>query len=414
MKNGKNTILKEAVVLSIAALMILSSVVVMADTSELEFVAKTGMPAAAPVDTRDEFMVNLYDENTIGANALGVGGGTPPYTWQFAIRLTPAELGVYNDHDLVGAQFYHANTNVHSGTLKIYAENTPTLPGSLVASQAYTTDGTQGFFRIDLSTPLEVDPEADLWISVEISSGDEDYCGGMDAGPALDTQGDWANLGSSWDEVQVFGFDYNWCIDAILDGPPPVDPLEVDIEVPSEGIVGEEVLFESTVVGGVEPYTYAWDFGDEIGTSDEANPTYTYDEAGEYVVELTVTDSAKGSVTVNDTILITEPPAEFEIDSVAGGMGVTATVTNVGATMAENAVVTITVEGGLLGMIEVEAATEYEEIEADDTVTASASGIFGLGGVDIEVEAEADNADKVSQDYTAFVLLFFVLSVAEA
>ena len=53
-----------------------------------------------------------------------------------------------------------------------------------------------------------------------------------------------------------------------------------------------DTTFTDTTTGGVEPYTWDWDFGDSSGTSTEQNPSYHYDSAGTYNVTLTVTDDA--------------------------------------------------------------------------------------------------------------------------
>lgn len=51
------------------------------------------------------------------------------------------------------------------------------------------------------------------------------------------------------------------------------------------------VTFTST---SIDADTYAWDFGDNVGTSDLANPTYTYTASGTYEVKLTVTNANGG------------------------------------------------------------------------------------------------------------------------
>lgn len=50
------------------------------------------------------------------------------------------------------------------------------------------------------------------------------------------------------------------------------------------------VEFSAVVVGGDEPVTYSWDFGDG-NTSEDANPLHTFETEGEYTVWLTVTDN---------------------------------------------------------------------------------------------------------------------------
>jgi PKD repeat protein len=91
---------------------------------------------------------------------------------------------------------------------------------------------------------------------------------------------------------------------------------------PYEGTVGEPIDFFGGVSGGKPPYTWHWDFGDE-GTSDEQNPSYTYDEAGEYVAALTVTDAGlnEGVDTANVNVSPIEnlPPNDPGIDGETNG-----------------------------------------------------------------------------------------------
>lgn len=66
---------------------------------------------------------------------------------------------------------------------------------------------------------------------------------------------------------------------------------------PVTGPAPLNVTFTSTVTGGTAPYTYLWDFGD-TATDTAANPSHTYDIAGNYTVRLTVTDSTATAVTI--------------------------------------------------------------------------------------------------------------------
>ncbi|MDI7276480.1 MAG: PKD domain-containing protein, partial [Anaerolineae bacterium] len=64
------------------------------------------------------------------------------------------------------------------------------------------------------------------------------------------------------------------------------------------------VSFDDTVTGGVEPYTRLWNFGDGVGTSSAADPTYTYGAAGTYTVTLTVTDNEGTEATWEEEITV--------------------------------------------------------------------------------------------------------------
>jgi PKD repeat protein len=55
---------------------------------------------------------------------------------------------------------------------------------------------------------------------------------------------------------------------------------------------------------------WSWDFGDDVGTSTEQNPSYTYADAGTYDVTLTVTDDddAESEQPASESVEVTEPP----------------------------------------------------------------------------------------------------------
>lgn len=53
--------------------------------------------------------------------------------------------------------------------------------------------------------------------------------------------------------------------------------------------------------------TYAWDFGDDAGTSTDKDPSYTYAAAGTFTVKLTATDEAGDSAESTKDITVTDP-----------------------------------------------------------------------------------------------------------
>jgi len=91
--------------------------------------------------------------------------------------------------------------------------------------------------------------------------------------------------------------------------PPP--PLEVDADGPYEGIVDEQVQFIGNVTGGVPPYDFHWDFGDNK-TASQQSPTHAYSNEGVYVADFTVTDNtgkqANDTAAVTIILLDTKPP----------------------------------------------------------------------------------------------------------
>lgn len=85
------------------------------------------------------------------------------------------------------------------------------------------------------------------------------------------------------------------------------EPLAVDINsrsIEGEGVAPFTFEFEAEVTGGAEPYTYSWAFEEEESVeSNEQVISHTFDDAGSYNVELTVTDS--GGQSASDSIEIT-------------------------------------------------------------------------------------------------------------
>src|SRR5215213_2027224 len=94
---------------------------------------------------------------------------------------------------------------------------------------------------------------------------------------------------------------------------PPGEEFTVEIiSSGTEAVAPATFEFEANAIGGTEPYTYSWDFGDGSERSNEETVEHTFEEAGMYDVALTITD-AEGR-TASDTIAITitgeEPPGE--------------------------------------------------------------------------------------------------------
>ncbi len=192
------------------------------------------------------------------------------------------------------------------------------------------------------------------------------------------------------------------------------EELIADAHGPYNAYVDEDIHFTGSASGGTPNYSYHWDFGND-DTSDEQNPTYNYSEVGVYTVNLTVTDSGR-AIAYNETAAnITEKPNELklEITEIAGGMGVTATIKNVGEIAATNLEWNIEVTGGFLGRIDADEDGNKSSLAVnatEDAVTGSL-GFLHLGPLKINVTAEADNADKVTAEATAFIVGPFVLMV---
>ncbi|MGH9925895.1 MAG: PKD domain-containing protein, partial [Nitrososphaeraceae archaeon] len=94
----------------------------------------------------------------------------------------------------------------------------------------------------------------------------------------------------------------------IVDEPPPLTSVDI-ISNATESIAPATFEFEANVTGGIEPYTYRWNFGDGSG-GEQSNTQivlHTFDTAGAYNVSLLVTDNQNQVTFDSMTITIEEP-----------------------------------------------------------------------------------------------------------
>lgn len=90
------------------------------------------------------------------------------------------------------------------------------------------------------------------------------------------------------------------CGDDDTDGPAPVEPPFANFSSTVDSDNTLQVTFTNNSLDGD---TFAWDFGDDAGTSSEESPTYTYTASGTYTVTLTVTN-ASGTDSFNADISV--------------------------------------------------------------------------------------------------------------
>jgi hypothetical protein len=93
--------------------------------------------------------------------------------------------------------------------------------------------------------------------------------------------------------------------------------------------------------------------------------------------------------------------------SLTGGFGLTVTVQNVGLFIAENVETTITIKGGILGLIDSSFSQETSLLAANDIQSMTANPL-GIGPVSITATTQASNAEQISKTVQAFVFVFFV------
>lgn len=183
--------------------------------------------------------------------------------------------------------------------------------------------------------------------------------------------------------------------------------LSCDAGGPYSGNAEEPIQFTGSASGGIEPYTWLWDFGDE-DTSDEQNPTHTYSEPGEYEVTLTVTDAISDTASDSTTATVSEVlEPVLEIGKISGGIGVSAVIKNNGNAEATDVQWTMNFTGLVFPK---EKSDSISTIEASGRTKVKAI-VFGLGKTTITVKATCAEGSSAEETATGTIITIFALGV---
>jgi PKD repeat protein len=186
-------------------------------------------------------------------------------------------------------------------------------------------------------------------------------------------------------------------------------PIFPDAGGPYSGYVNQNISFNGFVSGGIEPYTWAWDFGDGA-TAFVQNPTHAYSVAGNYTATMTVTDAE--STTASDTASVTifPPPPALKIGAITGGFGMKSYVKNTGAGAATNVTWSITLYGNLVFLGKSSTGT-FATIAPAGKEAIKAGFILGFGKTNIVVSVTCNEGVTAETTASGFVLGPFILSV---
>jgi PKD repeat protein len=255
----------------------------------------------------------IHYDNGEFYSGLGMIGNVP---YEGGIRFTLDELKGYDGWELTTVKFYHyvyQGSESHSGEIKIYGAGTTTEPGSLLTSEPYFVTGT-GWKEIQLSNPVIIDANEDLWVSVYVSSyGDNEYPLGYDKPPssggtgAVIGKGDWVfEEGWPWYELRDYGIDSNWLVRAGVKEKEKYPPVASFTYSPTDSTTFDIIEFSDTSYDDGTIVSWLWDLGDG-SYLDVQNPTYSYSEDDTYIVTLTVTDNDGLIATSSETITVYTP-----------------------------------------------------------------------------------------------------------
>jgi len=104
-------------------------------------------------------------------------------------------------------------------------------------------------------------------------------------------------------------------------------------------------------------------------------------------------------------LVVTAP--ELDIISIEGGLGVKATIKNIGDAAATNVKLNISVIGGLLGFIDKTAESTIPSLAVDAESVLNTGIFFGLGKIVIEVTTTCDEGFSDSETETGMQIIIF-------
>jgi len=314
MKTHTQSVFKAGVVLFIAALFIGTTVsAVQQDTPRI---------AATPMKMDN---VKAADQKELGyygdpVSSVGLSGGTPPYIWKSAIRLTQDELHAYETWTLTSVvAAYDAGNGQEECDAKItvYNGSTATRPGSQITSQLCHFN-TSDYYTIALDNPVSLVGKQELWIAVEWTQTVEGaFIAPIDGGPYVDGKGDWCNLGSGWRELYDVSsppIDGNWVIGGIIEGAPNAaltignikGPIGVsaDIKNTQADVAAQNVAWTMTVSGKSINKTADDTFASIAGGASETVKSGMIFGFGKVIITITATADNADTVSVSKTAFV--------------------------------------------------------------------------------------------------------------
>jgi hypothetical protein len=170
-------------------------------------------------------------------------------------------------------------------------------------------------------------------------------------------------------------------------------------------------LFPQGQSGGSDHY-YFWQFGYDAVFYHEYNFNDYYHSANDTIGNMNLTYSTRFTRLILATLaeMALQPRPVLEISSITGGLGITSQVTNVGEVNASSVNITISVTGGLLGLLDVSSTNGIDVLPPQNSLQSKAK-LFRIGNIQIGVTAGASNADQVTKHATGFLLGPYVLKL---
>ncbi len=143
-------------------------------------------------------------------------GLTDGGTFSIAARWDAGELSQFDGASITKMQ-YVVDAGFTAVELKIW---TGANAGTVVYQEDVTAGSVIGMWNeVTLTAPVALDVDDELWIGYTVTHTAGTFPATTDAGPAVVGYGDMITTdGSTWDPVSSFGLDYNWSVQALVQG----------------------------------------------------------------------------------------------------------------------------------------------------------------------------------------------------
>lgn len=185
--------------------------------------------------------------------------------------------------------------------------------------------------------------------------------------------------------------------------------------VPTSGTAPLTVQFTDLSTGENTTITsWKWDF-DNDGTIDATtqNPSYIYNETGNYTVSLTVSDGILSDKEIKVDYITVLPTGitQVKIENITGGLlKITAEVLNNGTSEVTSLNWSMNISGGLVLLGKTKSGM-IPSLPAGNSTIIVDKPVFGFGRITITVTVEVPDGEPVTKTATGFLLLFLVVGI---
>ncbi|KON27466.1 hypothetical protein AC481_04865 [miscellaneous Crenarchaeota group archaeon SMTZ-80] len=189
---------------------------------------------------------------------------------------------------------------------------------------------------------------------------------------------------------------------------------------PSSGEVGVPYNFTtSSNDPNGDMIKYGWDWNGDFIVDDWTNfidsgeiveTSHSWETGGDFEIRVKAKDKYDAESDWSEPLIVDIVGAELEIGIISGDIGAISTkIRNIGEIDATDIDWSITIEGGILGLIDILTEGTVESlVVGEETSIKTDKMIFGLGKVQITVEASGEGIQTASKTADGFVFLVFI------